>query len=169
MPPISHRLHKLAVHVIDQRLQVSALSGSHVTARVAGVFQRADLQHFGLELGPAQQVAVIDPLGNHSDRTNHAAIVGINLIGRRRNVVRPTGPHRADRRHDALMLFVAQAFHFPINLLRGGHAAAGRIHLQDNGFDRIVVSELLKLRHDNARIQDHAFQFDDSNLVAKAV
>ena len=67
------------------------------------------------------------------------------------------------------MLFIAQAFDFAINLLRRGHAAAGRIHFQDDGFDGIVVPELLKLRHDDTGIQDHAFHVHNSNLVAKGV
>ena len=51
--PVGDRLHELAVHIVDQRLHVGALGGSHLTGGVAGVFEFADLEDFRLELQPS--------------------------------------------------------------------------------------------------------------------
>ena len=60
--------------------------------------------------------------------------------------------------HDALFLHVADALDFAINFFRRSHATARRIYMNDDGFDGIVIAELLELSDDSFGIQDDAFQ-----------
>src|SRR5271157_1324703 len=138
-PTRRHRLDELSVHVVDQPLHVFALGGSHGPYRRAGVLEFAGLKHNGLELGPLQQFFVVVPLRDDADGTDNRGVVCKNLVGRRRNVVCAAGSYGLDGGHDALLLDVAYAQYLAINLLRCGRAAAGRIHMNDDGLDGAVI------------------------------
>src|SRR5581483_1841027 len=122
-----------------------------------------------LQLGPAHELAVVDPLGDDSDRADHAAAVGINLIGGGGNVICAAGAYGLDGGHNIFLLFIAHALDLAIDLLGSGHTAAGRIHMNNDGFDRVVVSELAQLLYSLTRVEDDAFEVHHPDLVAKGV
>ena len=164
---VGHGFDELAIHVVDQRLQVGASFGVISREGSPVLFVFADGQHLGLQFGPAHEVAVVDPLGNDADRSHHAAVVGIDLVGGGRNVVSAAGAHGFDRSHNVFLLLVADAFDLAVNFFRRSHSAAGRIHVDDDGFDGIVIAKFLDLLHHRAGIENDAFQFDHANLVPK--
>src|SRR5271170_1306564 len=120
--PVRHGLDKLSEHIIDQRLHISLLGGSEVARGSAGILEFASLDYDTLQLGPLQQVAIVYPLRDHADRAHNAALVGIDLIRGRSHVIRAAGAHALDGNHDTFLFFLADPFHFAINLFRSSHA-----------------------------------------------
>ncbi len=57
----------LAVHIVDERLEVDLLLGGEVVSGVAGVLEFSGVDDDGLELGPAVELAVVRPLHNDAD------------------------------------------------------------------------------------------------------
>src|SRR5205085_8903636 len=68
---------------------------------------------------------------------------------------------------DALLVLLADALHRFIDLFRSGHAAARSVHVQHDGLDGIVFAKLLEFLRDGLRLNDHAFQIDNADLVAE--
>ena len=121
-----------------------------------------------LQLGPLQQFFVVVPLGNHADGAHDGGVVGKDLVGRRRDVVRAAGAHGFDGSHDALLLYVANAQDFAVDLFRCGRSAAGRVHMNDDGLDGAVVAKLAKLLDHVLGREDYAFQVNHGDLVAES-
>ena len=163
-----HGADELAVHVVDERLQVLLLGGSHVARGVAGVFEQAGFHGDILQLGPLQQFAIVDGLRNYANRADNAALIGVNLVGRRGNVVSAAGADGLDGSNNALLLLVADALDLAVNLFRRSHAAARRVHVDDDGLDGVIVGEFLQLLHDDLGRKNHALEIHYSDLVAKA-
>src|SRR5436305_14534227 len=67
------------------------------------------------------------------------------------------------------MLHIANPFYFTVNFFRGGHSATRRIHMNDDGFDVIVVSKPAHVLDNFTGINDHAIKIYDSNLVTESV
>src|SRR5438270_9916811 len=67
------------------------------------------------------------------------------------------------------MLHIANPFYFTVNFFRGRHSAARRIHMNDDGFDGIVVSKPAHVLDNFTGINDHAIKIYDSNLVTESV
>src|SRR6185503_20022720 len=164
---IRHRLNKLTVHVVDQSLHVRAFFGSELAGGIAGVLELADFQQFRLELGPAHQVAVVDPLSNDANRTHHAAAIRIDLVGSRGDVVSAARANCLDRRDDVFLLLVANALDLAIDFFGRGHATAGRVHVDDDGLDRVVISQLAQLFHRFRGAEDDTVEIDDTDLIAE--
>src|SRR5882724_2034411 len=167
MAPVGHGFNELTVHVVDQGLQVCPLLWSHVPRRVARALVFADGQHLGLQMGPAHELAVVDPLGDDTDRSHHAAVIGINLVGRGRDVVSAAGAHGFDRGYNVFLLLIADAFDLAVDLFRRSHTATRRIDMNNDGFDGVVIAEFLNLLYHRAGVENDAFQFDHANLVPK--
>src|SRR5450432_1564830 len=166
---VGHRVHELAVHVVDQTLHVHPLGGGKFAGGIAGIFEFADFQELRLELRPAHEVAIVHPLGNHADGADYAAVVGVNFVGGRGNVVSAAGAHGFNRGHDALLLLVADALDFAIDFFRRSHAAARRIHVNNDRLDGIVVGKTLQLADDFVGIKNHAVEINDADLVSEGV
>src|SRR5579864_380320 len=166
---LGHCAHELAVHVVNQALHILPLRGRKLSGGVAGVLELTDFQDFWLQLSPAHQVAVVDPLGKHANRSDYATVVGIDFISRGRNVIGAAGPNRLDRGNDVLLLFVTDALDLAVNLLRCGDSAPRGIHVDDDGLDGIIISKFAQLLDGFARVSDHALQVHNSDLVAKSV
>src|SRR5207302_9667823 len=115
-----------------------------------------------------QEVAVIHPLGNDSDRADYASLVGVNLVGSRGYVVGAARPDGFDGCYDALILFVADTLALTVNLFGGGYASPRRVDMQDDGFDGVVVTIFLELVDYGFRVQDDALEVDNCDLVAEA-
>src|SRR5207237_10683888 len=62
----------------------------------------------------------------------------------------------------------ADASHLARDLFRSCCAASRRIHVQDDGFDGIVIGEFLQPLDGLLSINDDAFQVHDANFVAMA-
>src|SRR6266568_9417775 len=97
MPSVRDCLYKLAIHVVDQSLHILALSRGQLPGGISGVFELAHLEDFALQFGPAHQIAVIYPFGDHADRAYDTAVIRINLVGGGRYVIRSAGANRLDR------------------------------------------------------------------------
>src|SRR6202034_2765389 len=65
-------------------------------------------------------------------------------------------------------LLAADALDFAINLLRRSHAAAGRVHMNNNGLDGRVLGKLLELANHRLRRQNHAVEIDHADAIAEA-
>ena len=161
-------MDELRVHVVDQALHVGALLGSHRARRRTGVLKFARLDGDLLQLGPLHQFFIVVPFGDDADGTHDAGVVGEDLAARRGNEIRSAGADRLDGSHNALLLFVTNAQHLAIDFLRSRRSATGRIHVNDDGLDRAVVAVLPQLLDYVLGSDDHAFQVDHANLVAKA-
>src|SRR5579863_6604779 len=142
---ICHRLDKLSKHVVDQRLHIRLLGGCEIACGISRVFKLAGLDDDVLQLGPLQKVAIVHPLRDHADRANNAALVCVNLVASGRDVERTAGTHRLDRDDNLFLLFSAYALYFPVNLFRRRNSPTRGIHMQNNGLDRRIVTELLQL------------------------
>src|SRR3954462_4245284 len=165
---IGDGLDELSEHVVDQALHVGLLGGSEIARGIAGIFELAGFDDDVFELGPFQQVTVVDPLGDDADRSDDAALVRINLVGSRGYVERAAGSDRFDRDNNFLLLLVANALYFAVDLLGCGDTSAGRVHVKDNRFDRRVLAEFLQLVHDRLRGKDDAFEVDDADAISEA-
>ena len=87
MPPGSHIVYKLAVHIVDQRLEVRFLFRRQIACRIARILQFTGVDRNVLELGPAQQFAVVGPLHDHADRPYDGRRIGIDLVAATGNVI----------------------------------------------------------------------------------
>ena len=123
--------------------------------------------HNFLHLGPVDQVAVVVPVGDYADAANDATRIGKDFAGGGRNVIAAAGAHGFNRGHDGLFLLLADTLHFLVDFLGSGHAAAGRIDVQDDGLDGVVTGELLEFGDHGLRLDDHALEIDDADLVAE--
>src|SRR5205807_7375733 len=107
------------------------------------------------------------PLSNHADAAHKAAMVGENLIAGRGDVIAAAGADGLDRSDHFLFLLALDALHFAIDLFRRSHSATRRVHVQDDGFDRTVVPELLELPDYDFRRDNYPFQVHHPNLVSE--
>src|SRR6185437_40263 len=78
-----------------------------------------------LQLCPVHELAVIDPFGDHADAAHNAAFIGKNLVAGGSHEVAAAGSNRLYRGDHLLVLFLLDAAHFLVNLLRRGHAPPG--------------------------------------------
>src|SRR5207249_6561362 len=145
------------------------LGGSEVARGRAGVLEGACLEGDVLQLGPAEQVSIIDPLGNHSNGAHDAAVIGINLVGGRCHIIGAARAHAFNGGDYALLLFVAKALDGAINFFGSGYSAARRIHVDDDRLDGIILAEFLELGNDRARIKNNSFEVHDADLVTEAM
>jgi hypothetical protein len=155
---------ELAVHVVDEGLEVGLLLGGHVAGGVAGVLELAGVDDDVLELGPAHEVAVVGPLHDDADGADDGGVVGVDLVAAAGDVVGAGGSDGLDRGDDLLVLLLADADDLVVDLLRGRGAAAGRVDVQDDGFDGGVVAELADLGVDLVGVEDDAVDVDDADL-----
>src|SRR5579863_1042102 len=165
---IRDRLDELSKHVVDQRLHVGLLGGCEIARRISRVFKFAGLDDDVLQLGPFQKVAIVHPLCDYADGANNAALVRIDLVAGRSDVERTTGTHRLDRDDNLFLLFSAYALHFPVNLFRRRNSPTRGIHMQNNGLDRRIVTELLQLTNHGLWRENHAVEIDHANAVPEA-
>src|SRR5262249_42502071 len=101
-------------------------------------------------------------------RADYAAVVGINLICGGGDIIGAAGADGFDRSDDVFVLLVAQALDLAIDFFRRCDATAGRVYVDDDGFDGVVFAELLELRDGGGGIDDDAFEIDDADFVAEA-
>ena len=59
------------------------------------------------------------------------------------------------------------AFHFTVNLFGGRHSATGRIYVNNDGFDGILVLKLTQVFHCLVRIENDAVEVHDTDFVAE--
>src|SRR5580692_8963667 len=119
--------HELAIHVVDQRLEVDALFGRHFVAGVACIFQRAGVDDLRLEFGPFEQVTVVGPFHDDADGAHDAGLICVDLVGGGSDVVGAAGSDAFDGGDDGFPVCVADVQDLVIDLLGGRGSAAGRI------------------------------------------
>src|SRR5580658_1715757 len=156
---------ELPVHVVDQPLEIDPFLRRHGVRRITGVFQRAGMDDFRLQLGPREQIAVVGPLHDDADGTDHAGVVGVDFARRRGNVVCAAGPHALNRGNHRLLLFIANAQHFVVNLLRSRCPAARRVDVQNDGLDGAVLIVLTKLVDRGIGRKDFDIYVDNADVV----
>src|SRR5579872_3282639 len=158
---------ELTVHVIDQRLEIRAFFRSHLAGGIARILERAGVDHFGLQLRPLEQVAVIGPLHNDSDGADDAGLISVDLVRRRGDVISAAGPDAFHGSHDGLLLLVADAQDFVVNLLRGRGGSAWRIDVQDDGLDGVVLIEFAQLINGGVGREDDPVNVHYGDVAAR--
>ena len=154
---------ELAVHVVDDGLEVGLLLGSHLARRVAGVLEGSGVDDDALELGPFEQVAVVCPLHDDSDGADDGCVVGVDLVATAGDVVGTRSADGLDRGDDGLVLLVTNADDLVVDLLAGGGASAGGVDVQDDGLDGRVIAELADLGVEFVGVGDDAVDVDDAD------
>src|SRR5215831_4107913 len=65
------------------------------------------------------------------------------------------------------MFLVPYALDFAVDLFGSRHPAAGRVHVDHDGLDRVIISKLAQLLNHFTGIENDAFEIDHANLVAE--
>ncbi len=157
---------ELAVHVVDEALEVGLFFRRQVVARVACVLQLAGVQDDGLELCPLQQIAILCPLHDDADGADDGGVVGVDTITGGGDVVGAAGSDGLNGGNDFFVLLAADAEDFVVQLLRYGGATARRVDVKNDGFYVIVVAKLAELRSQGVRGEQNAAHLDNANGVA---
>src|SRR5262245_17127895 len=79
--PVGNRVDELIQHLIDQFLQVFPLFWRDLPRRISNVLELTALYDLGFELGPFEQVPVVDPFGDDAYRTGDSPRICNDLIG----------------------------------------------------------------------------------------
>src|SRR5271170_66311 len=166
--PVRHRVHELSEHIVDQRLHVGLLGWSEVAGRIPSILELSGLDDDIFQLGPLQQIPIVHPLRDHADRANDTALIGINLVRGRGNIVGAAGTHGLDGHDNILFFLLADTLDLAVNLFRCSHAAARGIHVQDDGFDGRIIGKLFQFADHRLWRKNHSVKVNHSNTVAKS-
>ena len=158
-------VNELGVHVIDEGLEVGFFLWGEVAGGVSGVFELSGVDDDGFELGPAEEVAVVGPLHDDADGADDGGLVGVDLVAAGGDVISAGCADGLDGGDDFLVLFGADADDFVEDFLGGGGSSAGRVDVEDDGFDGGVVAELAELGVDGLRREDDTIDVDDADLA----
>ena len=119
-----------------------------------------------LSLAQLHEVAVVGPLHDDADGADDGGVVGVDFVAAAGDVVGAGCADGFDRGDDGLVLVLADADDLVVDLLRGSGATAGRVDVEDDGFDGGVVAELAQVGVDFVGVGDDAVDVDDADLGA---
>ena len=158
---------ELAIHVIDERLEIGGFFRSHVVGGVARILELAGVNDDRFQLGPLHEVAVVGPLHDDPDGADDGSLVGVDLVAGGGDVVGPGGADGLDGGDDGFVGIVPDAEDFVVDFLRGGGVTAGRIDVEDDGFYVGVVGKFAELDVDFFGVEDDSVEIDDGDGIGR--
>ena len=102
-------MDKLAVHIVDEGLEVDLLLRRELAGGVACVLEFSCVDDDVFELGPAEEFAVVGPLHDDADGAYDGGVVGVDSVAGTGDVIGPGGTDGFDGSDDFLVFFGADA------------------------------------------------------------
>src|SRR6266446_6118566 len=93
---------ELPVDVVEQRLEHAPLLGRHRPPGIANVLERTGLYDDVIDAHLLHELLEVGHLHDHADGAGERSGIGVDPVGRHRDVVAARSRHRAERGHDGL-------------------------------------------------------------------
>ena len=133
---INQRLHHLLF--LGQDFVLIFLPAQHI-------FELAALEHLWPNADLVQQPAIIVTVHDDADASGDRQFVGHDPLAGRRDIVTARRRQTAHRGHGRLFVILLKISDRAVNLVRGQHLAARRIHPQNDGLYRVVLARPAQL------------------------
>ena len=146
--------------VVEQRLEHAPLLGRHRPPGIANVLEGARLYDDVIYAHLLHELLEVGHLHDHADGAGERSGIGVDPVGRHRDVVATRSRHRAERGHDGLAP-LAEAHERVVELLRRRDDAPGAVDANHDGPHLRVVAITLEILDEVVDVEDDSLELDD--------